>query len=316
MSYIIDNHNQNSKLLHINSEDATLQLSSEAKNSYFQFFLGSQITCNNNERMLISLHSATIPYSFYNIRDGVNDTIPYLISDTFTSSQYITIPKGNYTSTNLKSKIGELLTAQADITSTITLVFDRITMKFKYVNSSDSQNLKLDFSRRTDTAHIESGFSKDEQSSAIIIAGIESSNVIDVNGNIHSLFLRTNLSQLGSIDSNSGGFNTILGKIPITTNFGGVLFFKPNNNTHKILNHSNHINFLTVRLTDEKNRLVNLNGLNFSISIQIDFIYHKPEIAEITPARYLPKIKERTPIDPKLKRHEVKQQHKERYLNN
>ena len=91
MSYIIDNHNQNSKLLHINSEDATLHLTTEAKGSYFQFFFSSQIMCQNNERMLISLHSATIPYSFYNIRNGVNNTIPYLLEDVFTSSQYITI---------------------------------------------------------------------------------------------------------------------------------------------------------------------------------------------------------------------------------
>ena len=180
-------------------------------------------------------------------------------------------------------------------------------MKFKYINSSDSQDLKLDFSRRDDTAHIESGFNKEELSSAIVVAGIESSNVIDVNGNIHSLFIRSNLSQLGSIDSSSGGFNTILGKVPISTNFGGVLFFKPNNNTHKILNNSNHINFLTIRLTDERNRLVDLNGLNFSLSIQIDFVYHKPE-------GYLSKPKERRSIDPNLKRHEVKQEHKERYI--
>tara|TARA_R110002124_G_scaffold2209_2_gene14583 strand:+ start:722 stop:1672 length:951 start_codon:yes stop_codon:yes gene_type:complete len=316
MSYIIDNHNQNSKLLHINSEDATNNLSTIAKESYFQFFIGSQIKCNNNERMLISLHSATIPYSFYNIRDNINDTIPYLIDDTYSTNQFITIPKGNYTASSLKTLIGSLLSAQADITSTISLSFDRTTMKFKYINSSNLQNLKLDFSKRNDTAYIESGFSTNEQSGSIDMDGLESSNVIDVNGSIHSLFLRTNLSQLGSIDSNSGGFNTILGKIPITSNFGGVLFFKPNNNTHKILNQNNNINFLTVRLTDEKNRLVDLNGLNFSLSIQIDFIYYKPEVVETTPVRYLPNIKDLREIDPKLKRHEVKQEDKKRYLKN
>ena len=54
MSYTIDNFSNTSKSLHINSEDATIHLSTEAKGSYFQFYMGSQVTCNKNERMLIS----------------------------------------------------------------------------------------------------------------------------------------------------------------------------------------------------------------------------------------------------------------------
>tara|TARA_R110000822_G_scaffold30870_1_gene89759 strand:+ start:327 stop:1262 length:936 start_codon:yes stop_codon:yes gene_type:complete len=310
MSYIIDNHNQTSKIVHISSRDRTLNLSSESPESYFRYNLSGLIKCRNNERMLLSLQSATIPYSFYNIRNGINDTIPYLINDNYLNTQHITIPQGNYTSTNLKDTIAQLLTTQADITSTITITFDRITMKFKFKNSSDSQNLKIDFSKREDTAFIETGFSDNEITGAITVAGLDSSNVVDVNGNIHSLFIRTNLTTTGSINSNTGGFNTVLGKVPINTNFGGVLHQLPSDATHKILFTQQHINYFIIRLTDEKDRIVNLNGLNFSLSIMIDFIYYKPEIVEPIPIRYLKKPKELKKSDKKLERHNIKQKDK------
>ena len=93
-----------------------------------------------------------------------------------------------------------------------------------------------------------------------------------MNGSIHSIFVRTNLTSKSSIDSQTKSFSTILGKIPIDTNFGGVLFFNPRDNTQKILLDTHIINILTIRITDEKNRNLNLNGLNCNLSIMIDIV--------------------------------------------
>ena len=142
----------------------------------------------------------------------------------------------------------------------------------KYTYFSSVSEIFFDFSTRTDISNIEMGFGEKQSTGIISSLGIISENVPDVNGSIHSLFIRTNLTSKSSIDSQTKSFSTILGKIPIDTNFGGVLFFNPRDNTQKILIDTHIINILTIRITDEKNRNLNLNGLNCNLSIMIDIV--------------------------------------------
>lgn len=53
------------------------------------------------------------------------------------------------------------------------------------------------------------------------------------------------------------------------------MFFNPRDNIHKILLDTHLINEITIRLTDEENRLINLNGLDFNLSILIDIVNKK-----------------------------------------
>ena len=311
MSYNIESNNRGSKTIHINSENATHQLDSSITTN-FQIFLDEPLVCPSNERMLISLHSASVPYSFYNLRTNVNTTIGYKFSGNYS---YFDIPSGNYTSTTLISVL------EGSISSILEggdckIIFDRTTMKFNFTltSANDDGLFKFDFSQTPTPANIELGFNLEETTAILFSGGLKSNNVVDVNGSIHGLFIRTNLSSGGCFDSFTKGFNTILGRIPITTNFGSVLFFEPMNSVHKILIDRREINTLTIRLTDEKNRIVDLNGLNFSIAIQIDFTHHKREIAPEVSIRYLNKQKEIKKEKKKKLYHTKTQKDKNRYL--
>tara|TARA_R110002124_G_scaffold17446_1_gene72882 strand:- start:5181 stop:6128 length:948 start_codon:yes stop_codon:yes gene_type:complete len=295
MGYTQHSNTESSKVIHINSEDAHKNLSTTT-DTYFQFFMDNAIICPLNQRMLVSLHSAIIPYSFYNIRSGLNDIIPLIVGLAGSEVYHnITIPEGNYTSGSLKSTIQALIRT-VSLDNTFTVTYNRTTMKFKYSIGADSTRdgyVAFDFSHSPNTGHIELGFRKNEVSDRIFIATpLVSTNVVDVNGSIHGLYIRTNLTQQGSFDSHTKGFNTILGKIPINENFGSVLFFHPSDSNHKVLIQTTEIHTLTIRLTDEKNRLVDLNGLNFSFSIKIDFTFAKKEKPPEIPIRYIEKRKE------------------------
>ena len=295
MGYTQHSNTESSKVIHINSEDAHKNLSTTT-DTYFQFFMDNAIICPLNQRMLVSLHSAIIPYSFYNIRSGLNDVIPLIVGLAGSEVYHnIIIPEGNYTSGSLKSTIQALIRT-VSLDNTFTVTYDRTTMKFKYSIGADSVRdgyVAFDFSHSPNTGHIELGFRKNEVSDRIFIATpLVSTNVVDVNGSIHGLYIRTNLTQQGSFDSHTKGFNTILGKIPINENFGSVLFFHPSDSNHKVLIQTTEIHTLTIRLTDEKNRLVDLNGLNFSFSIKIDFTFAKKEKPPEIPIRYIEKRKE------------------------
>ena len=82
MSYTLSSGNLASKILYINSEDASQYLATKLNsdgttstlNCYFNYTIKENIEVPANQRAIISLNSATIPYSFYNIRTDVNDT--------------------------------------------------------------------------------------------------------------------------------------------------------------------------------------------------------------------------------------------------
>ena len=275
MSYILDT-NIGSKVVHINSENKHIELQT-GENSYFQLFLQEAVKCPLHHSMLISLHSATIPYSFYNIRDGINNNIPFVYDS---SNHSATITPGNYTTSTLITEMESKITTSGF--SGLSITFNRTTMKFQYStkDGSDTNKFKFDFSQGESNANIELGFSENETTSLITHGtALVSTNVVDVNGSIHGIFIRTNLSNDGSYDSLTKGFSTILARVPIDTNFGGVLFYNPQSSTHKTLISQKEVHTLTIRLTDERNRLVSLNGLNFSMSIQFDFIANRFETA-------------------------------------
>ena len=99
-------------------------------------------------------------------------------------------------------------------------------------------------------------------------------SVVDVNSGIRSIFIRTNLTQTSVLDSNiGGGFSTILARVPIDVNSGGIITISPiDGSVHKLLIKAREITSFEIRLTDQRNRVIDLQGLDWDISLQFDFI--------------------------------------------
>jgi len=298
MSYQLQANAMSSKILYIDSRDADTYLSSNLT-SYFNYVLKENIEVPLNQRALISLNSATIPYSFYNIRDDINNKLKIqLVNQTqgTTDDFTLSIPEGNYDvysfSTFLEDKINnDILTLSTNIR--IIIDYNRDTQKFEYnlskrddANPNDEYVLKFRFDDNTitQTPHIEMGFIEKSLMETLIadtVGGVSSTaqlvsiNVVDINGSIHGVYIRTNLVSNGTLDTQSGSFSNILSRIPITVNSGGIIFATPNNATHRSIVDIRTINSITIRLTDERNRILDLNGLHFQIAISVDFIYSK-----------------------------------------
>tara|TARA_R100001015_G_C4634936_1_gene202770 strand:+ start:7654 stop:8619 length:966 start_codon:yes stop_codon:yes gene_type:complete len=280
MSYLLETNTDNSKVIHLNSKDADL-LYQEGHTTYCSFVLKNPISIQKEHSALISLTSCIVPYSFYNISANKNNRIVFRLTASGNENS-ILLPDGNYTITTLATYIKNALNKAlpgpnpfpwtAALNGTYAISFDRTTMKYTFTSTVQEVQMKFELA---DTAFVELGFNRNTTTSVIGSTGIVSENVCDVNGSVHSLFVRTNLTSKASIDSQTKSFSTILGKIPIQTNFGGILFFNPRDNIHKILLDTHLINEITIRLTDEENRLINLNGLHFNLSILIDIVNKK-----------------------------------------
>lgn len=98
--------------------------------------------------------------------------------------------------------------------------------------------------------------------------------VADLNNQIRTLFIRTNLTTNSVMDSFiGGGFSNILARVPINTEPGGVITITPaNGDVHKLLLRIKAFNAINIRLTNHRNETINLNGLNFDIALKLDFV--------------------------------------------
>ena len=99
-------------------------------------------------------------------------------------------------------------------------------------------------------------------------------SVVDMNASIRSLYIRTNLSTSSVLDSSvGGGYSSILARVPIEVGSGEIITISPSDGAvHKLIIKVREITIIGVRLTDQRNRLIDLNGLDWDISLQFDFI--------------------------------------------
>jgi len=99
-------------------------------------------------------------------------------------------------------------------------------------------------------------------------------DVADLTNSVRSLFMRTNLSTTSVLDSNiGGGFSNILCRVPINAEPGGVINVEPvNGDIHKLLLKLKTITNIAIRLTNQKNETIDLNGLDFDVSLKLEFI--------------------------------------------
>tara|TARA_R110000787_G_scaffold17004_4_gene53801 strand:+ start:4907 stop:6016 length:1110 start_codon:yes stop_codon:yes gene_type:complete len=102
-------------------------------------------------------------------------------------------------------------------------------------------------------------------------------DVADTANSIRSLFLRSNLSSSSVLDSHiGGGFSNILTRVPIDVNPGEIINIKPaDGDVHKLLIKQKVITEITMRLTNQKNTDISLNGLDYDVSIKLEFIETK-----------------------------------------
>tara|TARA_R110000765_G_scaffold328188_1_gene419209 strand:+ start:4130 stop:5272 length:1143 start_codon:yes stop_codon:yes gene_type:complete len=104
-----------------------------------------------------------------------------------------------------------------------------------------------------------------------------SDDVADLTNSVRSLFMRTNLSTTSVLDSHiGGGFSNILTRVPIKVQSGQIINIDPvNGDVHKLLLKLKTITNISIRLTNQKNETINLNGLDFDVSLKLEFVEDK-----------------------------------------
>jgi len=321
-----------SRVIYLDSSQASDNLSGVVsagegkKTTSVLFQLQEPIVVPPHHTILVSIHSCSIPFSFYNFQTGRNTTLKFGRSNdgviTTTVDHTLTLNQGNY---NIRTLIDEVIASvntyySKTTTTGLNVVFNPSTLKNEWIWLEDGKRLTLMFRKDqttnfkeelgfasnnfvaglSDATENETGYNfwmerdgtttrigyDDGTTSTIILSQTTPASltpladplsffsVVDVNYHIRSLYVRTNITQHSVLDSAIGcRFSNILARIPITAVSGGELQISPSDGAvHTLALKVREITFISVRLTDKDNILIDLNGLDFTIAIQFDFI--------------------------------------------
>jgi len=236
--------------INLNSKYATKYIDNNYSNSYFDL---PNIIIASQHHIHLSVKNIIIPYSFYNI----NSTNNYL---AFTINNIVytyTISEGNYNVIqfvkyiNILIKLSNLILSYDSIKNK--LVFNNVGFNFVLSNTSTCLNFM----------------------------GISSYNLYSANNKltgdtclnmqtVQSIYIKTNFLT-GNINSGDLYTQDTLCTIPVTTQpYSNIVFENYNNFTSNL--YTNLLNEITIKLTDQNNNIINLNGLHWSLTLQLEIV--------------------------------------------
>lgn len=207
----------------------------------------------DGHHIYLSLQNATIPYSFYSISSFDNTFIWGLVGDPPTT--YYVQP-GNYNITQLVDVIKTAMGASYTIT------YNSITSKLLITHSSSN------FIIYASTINHALGFSKttDTESTANLLYSRDCVNVNQIRAlNIEINFPTYNVNIAQAYNQN------ILATIPVYVAPFSIITYTNNNNFRTNL-YVNKLDQIQIRILDNENRLVDMNGVQYQMTLQLDCV--------------------------------------------
>ena len=201
----------------------------------------------------LSLQNANIPYSFYSITSFDNTFIFGLVGDP-TTTHYV--EPGNYTITQF---IGVI---QAAMGASYTVTYSSITSKIlithatsNFIIYASTINHILGFSKTTNTT-----------SAANLLYGRDCINLNQIRViNVEVNFPTYNVNVAQPYNQQ------ILAAIPVyVAPFSIINYTNPNNYRTNL--YVNKLDQIQIRLLDNESRLINMNGIQYQMTLQLDCV--------------------------------------------
>ena len=251
-------------ILHIRSKETSII---NDLNTNFTVILKNPIAVSKDEELHVSLTSLELPYSFYNVSSALlNNTIIY--ENNVGVKTTLTLLSQDYSINQLV----DYLNADVDFKNVFTTSYNTQRMKITFINT-DVVSRTIYFSESLINKLI--GFDEDELDIVVPInlTGIESSGVINM-CSVHSLFIRSNLST-GNVQSSRNGNSTILQKVSVDENSGGIIYFNQNDQQQISVLNPQVISQIEINITDQNDNTIDLNNVNYEMSLLFE-IFNKP----------------------------------------
>ncbi len=252
-------------ILHIRSKE-TAEI--DNLNTNFSVTLKNAIAVNENEIVHVTLTSLELPYSFYNISSALNNNI-LVYENSIGVKTTLTLLSQDYSITQLVN----YLNADTGFSAVFTTSYNKQRMKITFINK-DIEARFIYFSDSNINKLIGWEDTQIDIDIPVDLVGIESSGVINM-ASVHSLFIRSNLST-GNIQSSRNGNSTILQKVSVDRNSGGIIYFNQNDQQQVSVLNPQVISTIEIRITDQNDNTIDLNNVNYEMSFLFE-IFEAPK---------------------------------------
>ena len=270
--------------INLNSDDDAVRKEDSTSDTDLSFQFNRIVTVPVNYNMNLSLNQIEIPHSWYTFDEDVSLKVKYLLNIVGTTplEQDMIIPKGFYTISSLKKKVGDVMASstlnpkppQWNILGT---TFNQSTLKWYWSNASRFQFVWT--VTKTDTLQMLQRFfgmpetaGKEWDSTPAQGGGEEMTSVSVADATrYHNLYITTGDFSTGSIDSNYRTTESALCKIPIDAPFGSIVNYKGSIDDG-YLYQMRSFNKISIALRDHRSQLIELNGARFNVSLLLQFI--------------------------------------------
>ena len=229
-----------------------------AKTSFIYQF--DNIDCENDQSMLFSVNTISIPYSFYSCNQHNN---VMTLKHNNNSITMIEIPEGNYNVYEYMNVVQTLMSVNGLV---FTITYNHINNKYIFTSN---QNLTIQYKTgvQKNTNFLFLGFPEDEDIIFLVNQQVQSDNTITMN-DIQYIQI---LSDLGSDNYRcADNGDNVLQIIPI--NVPPFSMINMNVESKKFILSSKNLQEINLKLVDNQYRSLDLNGLSFLITITIDIV--------------------------------------------
>ena len=254
----------------IRSRDLNLTSQQDFNNSG-TLNLFENITAQDDEVLAVSLVSATIPNSFFNLSNN-NKNNKLKFKETGDADFItLTIPSGSYDILELNSKVKTLLEASSSNGLTYTLTYDEINNTVNIKNSNPTvKSTTFDFTNE-DSCRRFLGF-KSQEISITTTNGITSDRGVDITDTRNSIYIRLpNLSNNKVMESSTGKFSNIISQVPVSLSRNTFFIFEPAVEFVCELTQK-QINSIAINITyQEETEAVNFENCDWEINLKIMF---------------------------------------------
>ena len=254
---------KNNYIIHVRSNEVT-QLTDGFNTNMRVALDTNSIVVNENQEFRLSLHSANIPNTIYNLSkdtlnnfiivDGTNHVIPAGFYSIFVLLDYL-----NSLALGLTF---EFIDTQSNVKITNTSV-SAITLNFASTVANSQGFVKM------------IGFTETDRT---IQPSLSSTGTRVVNmTSVKTIYVYSSLFVANAGTTSVNNFQNIIATVPITAAPRGIINFREDSKNFTNILNDQKINMFTLELRDQYNRLIQLNDSNYDLSFLLE-IYEKDVI--------------------------------------
>ena len=216
-----------------------------------------------DEVAYVNVKQAVIPFSWYNVNE-TNNVLDILIENV--RPYTINIPFGNYNINQLIAYLHSQFLLFLANDKHLTITYSTQTNKVLFTHTHHL--FRLEYSS---TCFELLGFNDNEDYYSTNISGhthiLESINSINLFV-VRQIYIASDNFILNNINASNPNDSNILTSVSVTGNPNSIIHYE-NTTTRHLIHHLNNITNLNIKLLDQDNDLLNLNGVNWSITLEL-----------------------------------------------